>query len=311
MKLIESSVELLKQEPGMSGINKMIELAGRTCYKSEANITENSAEEFVKRMINSRHMTMLEHGTVYLYLEVNKDNATSKFEYPLSGYTAHYNWRDVVGNIRARYASNKYSRAFSMTDEDGTYKVYITTNLRVIHENKWFDDLQFICEQTKCHEKRIAIKFIPNIAIAREIRTHRNMSFANESTRWCNYSKGKFGNNVTFIRPIWLKTSDYNAMDDIGKTFYKSCEHCEYDYMKLLNGGLKVEDARDVLGLDVKSEIVVTGFASDWREFFDKRLFEKTGKVHPMMLKLATEAKQLLSDANLWDYIMSFPSKFD
>lgn len=183
MKLIESSVELLKQEPGMSGINKMIELAGRTCYKSEDKITEDSAEAFVQRMINSNHTAMLEHGTVYMYLEVNKDNATSKFEYPLSGYTAHYNWRDVVGNIRARYASNKYSRAFSMTDEDGIYKVYITTNLRVIHENKWFDDLQFICEPTKFHEKIIALKFTTDRGVSHELVRHRVFSFAQESTR--------------------------------------------------------------------------------------------------------------------------------
>lgn len=287
MKLIESSVELLKQEPGMSGINKMIELAGRTCYKSEANITENSAEEFVKRMVNSRHMTMLEHGTIYLKIPV---------------YTNTY-------ETFKHYSCNAYSK-IAKVDYDSAFS-YVTTNLCVLQENGWLDDLKYLCEPTEFHEKRIAIKFIPNIAIAREIRTHRKMSFANESTRWCNYSKDRFDNNITFIRPVWLKTSDYNAMDDIGRIFYRNCEHCEYDYMRLLKKGLKPEDARDVLNLDVKSEIVVTGFASDWREFFDKRLFEKTGKVHPMMLKLATEAKQLLFDANLWDYIMSFPSKFE
>lgn len=351
MKLIESSVELLKQEPGMTGINKMIELAGRTCYKSEANITENSAEEFVKRMVNSRHMTMLEHGTIYLKIPFISNvygkswwgNTSDHDKIP--SYTQRFNIINKAAIKVSKYYHNKYSKchiestykrcspiitkrtyvdknkslSYNESDDykyndDGIYFehiAYITTNLRVLQENGWIDDLKYLCEPTEFHEKRIAIKFIPNIAIAREIRTHRNMSFANESTRWCNYSKGKFGNNVTFIRPIWLKTSDYNAMDDIGKTFYKSCEHCEYDYMKLLNGGLKAEDARDVLGLDVKSEIVVTGFASDWREFFDKRLFEKTGRVHPMMLKLATEAKQLLFEADLWGYIMSFPSKFN
>lgn len=284
MKLIESSIELLKQEPGMTGINKMIELAGRTCYKSEANITENSAEEFVKRMIASRHMTMLEHGTIYLRCK-------------------NIAWPQIPAIV---FKCNPYSKVHYTNDE-----IYVTTNYRVIIENNLLDCMNFRCEPTEFHEKRIAIKFVPNIAIAREIRTHRKMSFANESTRWCNYSKNRFDNNITFIRPVWLKTSDYNAMDDIGRIFYRNCEHCEYDYMRLLKKGLKPEDARDVLNLDVKSEIVVTGFASDWREFFDKRLFEKTGKVQPMMLKLATEAKQALADANLWEYVMSFPSKFD
>lgn len=294
MKLIESGVELIMQEPGMKGVNKMIELAGRTCYKSEANITENSSEAFVERMINSRHLSMLEHGAIYLKV-------------PLKRYN------EIVDDHDFDFFENPYTKWGRMNDG----YICLSTNLLVLYEYHYMDLLAFLYDPTDkdfedgYFHRRICIKFISNIAIAREIRTHRKMSFANESTRWCNYSKDRFDNNITFIRPVWLKTSDYNAMDDIGRIFYRNCEHCEYDYMRLLKKGLKPEDARDVLNLDVKSEIVVTGFASDWREFFDKRLFEKTGRVHPLMLKLATDAKQALFDANLWDYVMSFHSKFD
>lgn len=130
---------------------------------------------------------------------------------------------------------------------------------------------------------------------------------------YCNYTKDKFGNEITFIKPSWfddMKGIKINDEWDVGDEFMASLEGAEETYNILIKKGCTPQQARQVLPNALKTEIVMTGFASDWREFFDKRLFEKTGKVHPMMLKLATEAKQLLSDANLWDYIMSFHSKF-
>lgn len=128
MKLIESKVEVIEQQPGLDGVYKQIELAGRTCYKSEDKITEDSAKEFVDRMIKSKHGAMLEHGTVYLKLQ----NPT------------HYLF----------YSQNKYTKTNFV---EGRY--YITTNLRVLVENNWLDDLQYICEPTEHHEKRITARF--------------------------------------------------------------------------------------------------------------------------------------------------------
>lgn len=169
MKLIESSVELLKQEPGMSGINKMIELAGRTCYKSEANITENSAEEFVKRMVNSRHMTMLEHGTIYLAIPITTNHA---------GFSENH-YRNNP------YSKFKESRGLCMRDEYGDECDCwcITTNLRVLVENGWLDDLEYLCEPTEFHEKRITLKFTTDRGVSHELVRHRVFSFAQESTR--------------------------------------------------------------------------------------------------------------------------------
>ena len=213
MKLIDSSVELIQQPIGLNGIYKQIEKAGRTCYKSEANITDDSAEKFVNMMINSHHTSMLEHGAVYLYLENNPENTFKKFEYPLAHFTASYNWSNVVGSIAARYRSNQYSKVVSTYDES-TRKVYITTNYRVIIENGWMDDLQFICEPTEFHEKRISLKFTTDRGISHELVRHRVFSFAQESTRYCNYSKDKFGKELTFIIPSW-----YNPI--IGPIFKK------------------------------------------------------------------------------------------
>lgn len=81
MKLIESKAEYLPQENGIEGIYKMIEVAGRTAYHSQDKITTVSAKSFVDRMIKSHHYAALEHGTVYLHLQVNPLNCTKSFDY--------------------------------------------------------------------------------------------------------------------------------------------------------------------------------------------------------------------------------------
>ena len=81
MKLIKSSFEILEQESGLQGVYKQIEIAGRTCYKSEDKITEDSAKGFVDRMINSGHGAMLEHGTIYLKIPIEIYNALYKDKY--------------------------------------------------------------------------------------------------------------------------------------------------------------------------------------------------------------------------------------
>ena len=128
---------------------------------------------------------MLEHGTVYLYLEVNPKNCTSKFEHPLTGFTALYNWSDIVGSIKARYDENKYSKVNTvwLNENKTTRGVFITTNYRVIVENNWYDDLQFICEPTEFHERRTTLKFTTDRGVSHELVRHRVFSFAQESTR--------------------------------------------------------------------------------------------------------------------------------
>lgn len=272
MKLIKPKAELLLQQPGLEGVYKQIELAGRTCYKSTDKITEDSAKPFVDRMIKSSHLAMLEHGTVYLYIEEDDRDSLYYFEFI------------------EKYENNKYSIVNENPEEvDGTNSMgsYITTNLRVLVENGWLDDLKYICEPTEYHEKRYTFRLTTSIGVTRELNRHRVNSIAEMSTRYCNYSKDKFGNEVTFCLPSWISSTEYTEMTPEERIFFRSCEHAEFDYLRLISKGWQPQQAREVLPLCTATEIIHTAYVSDWKHFFDLRYFGTTGAPHPNMVELA------------------------
>ena len=273
MKLIESKVEIIEQQPGLEGVYKQIELAGRTCYKSEDKITEDSAKEFVDRMINSKHGAMLEHGTVYLKF-YNTQTWVSEMTLEDSTYTGLF------------YTKNKYSKCNQVEDY-----MYVTTNLRVLIENNRLDDLRWICEPTEFHEKRITARFTCDRGVSHEIVRHRVMSFAQESTRYCNYSKDKFGNELTFIKPSWYS----KTLENKHGGFERFLEDSQSLYISLLDQGYLPQEARACLPNALKTEIVVTGFESDWEHFFELRT---AGAAHPDMRKLALELQEKLNSVN-------------
>jgi thymidylate synthase (FAD) len=245
-------------------------LAGRTCYKSEDKITEDSAKGFVERMIQSGHGAMLEHGTVYLSLDM-----TSREQY-------------------FKYCYNKFSKANSTgSAEYSTWRGFVTTNLRVLVENDWLEDLQYICEPTEYHEKRHTVKFICDRGVSHEFVRHRVFSFAQESTRYCNYSKDKFGNEITFVFPIWMDEellNSYGSYHTVARSntpesiFIAGLNNAEKDYLSLINMGWKAQEARAILPNTLKTELVMTGFESDWKHFFDLRC---PGSAHPQARELA------------------------
>lgn len=303
MKLIVPKAELLLQPEGLEGVYKQIELCGRTCYKSTDKITDESAKPFVERMIASKHTAMLEQGTVYL-----------KFF-------------GASESLRHLYIHNPYSRVRTSGETiDGNYIVvyYVTTNLRVLVENDLLEHLKYVCEPTKYHEKRYTIKFTTDRGVSHELVRHRVFSFAQESTRYCNYSKDKFGSEITYIKPSWLNCpfediteselcylANQYPQDVAGRRFLTSLADSEYAYMTLLEKGCTPQQARAVLPNALKTEVCMTGFASDWRFFFDLRYYGETGKPHPDMEVVATMARSEFMKAGLWDDIMSYPSKFE
>ena len=263
MRLIKPSYSIIEQPPGLEGVYKMIEIAGRTCYKSEDNITEDSAKAFVDRMIKSGHGAMLEHGTVYLDIPWNATEEAFSLQLKLRIH---------------KYDSNKYSRVVD-TEE---HHSYITTNLRVLVENGWLDDLQYICEPTEHHIKRVSVRFICDRGVSHEFVRHRVMSFAQESTRYCNYSKDKFGNEITFIYPCWLPDGDLSV--EAEECFKYALQKAEQSYFHLLQEGWLPQQARAVLPNSLKTELVMTGFVDDWKHFFFLR---DAAPAHPQARELA------------------------
>lgn len=296
MKLIESSVQIIEEKDPY----KMIELAGRTCYKSEDKITENSAKEFVDRMIKLGHGAMLEHGTIYLTIDGEDPNLSK-----------------IQSNPHTKVNLVPYE---VLTEGNYTisYKAYITTNLRVLVENNLKELLCYQVEPTEHHEKRITAKFICDRGVSHEFVRHRVFSFAQESTRYCDYSKDKFGNDITYIIPSWLdlpegKYSDWDNdwcdvselkllypevdnLSDPANCFLQSIKNAEYYYFMLINRGWKPQQARQVLPFAVCSPLVMTGFESDWEHFFELRC---SGAAHPDARKLADELKSLMNVKNI------------
>lgn len=275
MKLINPSFEIYEQGPGLEDIYEAIERAGRTCYKSKRPEGQ-TAKDFVDRMIASQHYAMLEHGTVYLIER----------------------WKEGT-EIKPKYDNNPYSKVKVVNFYGETWK-YITTNLRVLVENSWLDDLQYICEPTEYHERRVTVRFTTDRGVSHEFVRHRVFSFAQESTRYCNYSKDKFGNELTFIIPSWVDTIEPGTYEDdhefpsmwghdhwMESIWFDNMIKCEKDYITMVREYLTPQQARQILPNSLKTELVMTGFVSDWQHFFDLRARGTTGAPHPDAKALA------------------------
>lgn len=268
MRLIKPSFEILEQKPGLDGLLQHIERCGRTCYKSEDKITEESAERFVHMLVNRGHTAMVEHGTVYLTLDMSSRNKYFK------------------------YCTNKYSNAISTGEaEAGTWIGYVTTNYRVLLQEGWLSDLEYITEPTK-HIRRITVKFVCDRGVSHEFVRHRVFSFAQESTRYCNYSKDKFGKECTFIIPCWLDLPEgtpthISHIDNANTPEEMFCETLyvsEMMYHHLLNKGWIAQQARAVLPNSLKTELIMTGTIAQWEGFFKLR---DANDAHPQARELA------------------------
>lgn len=261
MRLIKPSFSIWDQQEGLEGVYKQIEKVGRVCYKSEDKITEDSAKPFVERMVKSGHGAMLEHGTVYLAMPMET-------------------MIPIEANGWGKYTKTPYSKGFKVCSVDGERRVAITTNYRVLVENNWLDDLKYLCEPTEYHAKRITVYFTCDRVTGESFLRHRVFSFARESTRYCNYAKDKFGNEITFIEPCWLEdyTYDGNTYQNCFLTALAASEASYFDLLKkwddripdkryktgFRNNPWTPQQARTVLPFAVKSPLVMTGFADDW-----------------------------------------------
>lgn len=290
MKLIKQSAEIWEQKPGEIGIYKQIEKVARLCYASTDKITEDSYKRFIGMLKENGHNSPLEHGTVYL---------------DFTGGT--------IVDAQKFYQTNPYSKGYHNTLEEGWVEphYYVTTNYRALIEGNRLDDLQCLCKPTQYHPKRISVHMITSIGISREANRHRCHSVSEQSTRYCNFSKDKFGRELTFILPSWIDipVGNYSYWDgdwcnveqgviylhygdkkDVD-TFLNSCRNADMNYKVLLNKGWKPQQAREVLPLSTKTELVHTAFEEDWKKFFKLRC---SPAAHPMMQELANMIKDLI-----------------
>ena len=272
MKIEKSHVEILPQEPGVEGMLRLVEKVGRTAYKSEDRITDDSYKKFVDMLYNRGHWAVFNLATVYLIVPCNTVNVPNDlFAKPYSAYVK----TDIVND-----------------------NFYITTNYRVICQLGLQEFMRkYWSEPTKNHYHRVVTHWTCSRSIGNELVRHRILNFLQESTRYCNYSKSKFGGELTFILPQWI----YRVRNEIASTvdpltgedrssirdldgqelwsalccldrtvaardkFWKSAEE-EYLYETTNDEGehLKAEEARDCLPLGLKTEICAAGFVEDW-----------------------------------------------
>ena len=260
MKVINASVQEIKQAPGIRGIYQHIEKCGRTCYKSEDKITEDSAMKFFQGLVNRKHFAMLEHGTVYF-----------RFPFPFPVMA-----KDSITKVM----NSKYS--FTNVGADGDF--YVTTNMRVLMEEVSYEVDSLLYEYALDgpdinHIKKYTAKFIISRGIANEFVRHRVLSFAQESTRYCNYMKDRFGGELIFIRPEWLKGEGIDQEEE--SIWLNAMSLSEDYYFDLIDLGVKPQNARGVLPLDLKTELIITGTLDQWEAFWDLRMREITGPAHP------------------------------
>lgn len=320
MKFIEPSVEIIQQEPGIDGMMKIIEIAGRTAYKSEDHIAEDSAKRFVKMLKDKKHGAALEHGTCYLAIPKDAWDYIVE-DHNFAFYDCPYQWfgTDYRTGVRQDH-------------------IYLTTNYRVLVEYGYEQLLDYLVTPAEDEfqwndgayqhfYRRVTVKFICDRGVSHEFVRHRVFSFLQESTRYCNYSKDKFGGEITFIIPRWIHDIQEDIASTVDPLTYESREGlrkyqgkalmdmlCVYDrtvaqyvdtlsniercYLDMitLDDGTKLlpQQARQILPNCLKTELIMTGTIEQWKGFFELRC---APSAHPDARHLATQLEEKFRNA--------------
>lgn len=288
MKLIKQSFEILEQKDfTIKGIKQFVERCARVSYKSEDKMTDTSYEKFVGILESRDHARPLEFGTVHLKMNASDFN-----------------------KIRSTLCLNKiYNDQWIKHYYVGDF-TYVTTNYRYyLNILEVFPKVEkfFTEENNEYYPKRYTVHMILDRGVMDEFRTHVGLSHLAESTRYCNYSKDKFNNELTFIIPCWMdipegsinlgnynKTSaryndgNIHIIDNkppyVGVDFIRSLCEAEYSYLSIVRNGWTPQQAREILPLSIKSELISCGFEDAWKNFFYRR---DAKDAHPMAQEIA------------------------
>lgn len=330
MNIIIPQYEIIEQDKGLEGMFKHIEKCGRTCYKSEDKITDKSYIKFIEDLEKKEHGAMLEHGTVYLTIPIGTpvDDPQYMWKFDIMKFFMNNKYSVVKHKVINKNVDVEI-KGFGTKTQASAHFYFITTNWRVIFEaqdkklvkyflNNYHIDketlkdsvLQWMTEPTEDHEKRYTVRFTYHLAVARDINRHRVQSIGEESTRYCNYSKEKFGAELNIIEPVFfsdlakkrinsenqwsLKTmcrliaqGRENEMDDIDMWRFVNLA-CEFGYKYNVDVfKWTPQQASLMLPLDTKTCSVHTAFASDWIHFFNLRALGTTGAPRPSAKEVA------------------------
>lgn len=330
MKIIEPSVEYWQQGAGMEGVWKQIAKATRVCYQSTPKNNGESDEDFVKRVIlkpalikgdlddlehckfnfDIMHGSTLEHGTVYLLIPFD-DEIELRDTHIIDNENAITPFQKIYFSPYTRV--NKCTKNWA-----------ITTNLRYILETKQLYLIyKYLCEPTEYHSRRYTFSIITNIGVTRECNRHRVNSPSEESTRWCTYSAGKFGSEISYAEQDWMGDIYKRNIDILSRmtkqqqldTFKNWCKMIaesnienwtkesflnfglaasEFSYLGMKKCHAPNDEARTVLNLGTKTQEIVTAFKDDWEHFLKLRADNASGKVHPDMQIIAKKIKDII-----------------
>ena len=276
MKLIKQSFQFVNQKGfTLKDIYKHIEYCARISYKSQDKITDTSYEKFVNMLKSRGHDRPLEFGTVHLKMI-------------LPDFQGFMNSLLTLGILNDIWIKSAYVGDI----------VYITTNYRYYLDIiKYFPNVKeyFTEEDNEYYQKRYTIHMILDRGVMDEFRTHVGLSHLAESTRYCRKKKKKFGSEITFIKPCWeIKTANEvitpegTHMSSDSLEFLTALNEAEDHYLSLLAKGWTPQQARSVLPLGIKSELISCGFEDAWANFMRRRS-PKYGDpgAHPMAAEIA------------------------
>lgn len=301
MKLINSSAEILYD------INpyKHIEKIGRICYKSENLITEDSCYKFVDRLVRAKHFAILEHARIEFIIEDFEQyniNLEDIIHIPALHFKSLGMSPNTVNlNISMSHLYNpkwsKYPDVFHLFQ---ILKNVVESEFKPDIDYIRPSNIKFIQETSyEIQASHLTMKFIVDRGISHELVRHR-CAAAQSSTRYCDYSKDKFGSEITFVKP-----SEYDSWTGQVKTMFdESMQQAENTYLWLVTKGkLTPEIARSWLPHALMTEVVLTMDVDQWNHFFDLRLYGTTGKPHPDMEDVCKKAKILFDEATNLSFI--------
>lgn len=311
MKVIQPSVQILPYLDGKE-ILKHLEKCGRVCYKSEDKISDISSEKFLQGIIKRGHEAVLEHASFIFKVSYNvykdiidKVNFVESYYFKkmylrftdFDGYIVSGNvraWRDFFRFVGVSIYMKDFIEANSILFPE--FKNYSQSSF---NWDEWsikqisVNDLVSDCQRL-VHED-VSVMFVCDRGISHEIVRHRDASYCQESTRYCNYTKEKFGSEITVIQPCFFEKDSREYF-----IWERNMECCEKAYFDLLDCGCSPQQARCVLPNSLKTEIIMTANIREWRHFLELRCSKAA---HPQMIEVACKV--------LTGFHLNIPDLFD